>query len=277
MRFSPEELNLARQHLLDRIVEYFLTKKSVEALYIQGSVAANSADEFSDIDFRVVIQPELYEQIVSERFSAPRQWGEWLYNEWAGNPWVCVSHYQPFNKVDVLYFQPKELKPSPWYLLPTQLIYDPQDLVKEVIQASYGLEYTLDIREVDRLISKGLAYAEEVYRRVMRGELFYAQSQLDSFRGILIQFDDYDRKSLPSSGLGSPSHFEQRGSKTLIEGLKLSYATLDKQSILYALGELLKVYQHQVVKLHETLSLQRDKATDLSWIHAILQLCDTSS
>ena len=79
MGFDSEELNAARQSLLDKVTEYFLARKGVEALYIQGSVAAGSADEFSDIDFRIVIQPEFYEQYISERFSAPQNWGEWLF------------------------------------------------------------------------------------------------------------------------------------------------------------------------------------------------------
>ncbi|MDJ0692497.1 MAG: aminoglycoside 6-adenylyltransferase [Xenococcaceae cyanobacterium MO_188.B32] len=276
MKFSPRELCTARQDLIDNIVEYFLSKKGIEALYIQGSVAAGSTDEFSDIDFRVVIQPDFYEQIISERFFAPRQWGKWLYNEWAGNSWVCVSHYKPYNKVDMLYFQSKALQPSPWYLLPTQVIYDPKDLLREVIQASEGLEFALDIGEVDRLISKGLAYAEEVYRRVMREEFFYAQSQLDSFRGIMMQLDDHFRNSPSSSGSGSASHFEQRGSQTLIKTLQLSYTQLDKQSLLNALGELLKIYQQQVVELHKTLSLPRDREVDLYWINTIFELCTTA-
>jgi predicted nucleotidyltransferase len=269
MVFTPEELNAARQCLLDRVIEYFFAKEGIEALYTQGSVAAGSTDEFSDIDFRVVIQPSAYEQYISERFSAPKHWGEWLYNEWTGKFWVCVSHFKPFNKIDVLYFKLEELQPSPWFSLPTQVIYDPQDLVREVIQASEGLKFTLDVKEVDQLISKGLAYAEEVYRRVMRDELFYAQSLLDNLRGILMQFDGHFRNS-PSS---SASHFEQCGSQALIEILKASYVPLDKQSMLNVLSELLRVYQNQIVELYKTLLLERDEATDLSWINTIFELC----
>jgi predicted nucleotidyltransferase len=271
MRFSSEELNIARQCLFDRVVEYFLAREGVEALYLQGSIAAGSADEFSDLDFRVVIQPEVYEQYISERFSAPKHWGDWLYNEWAGRSWVCVSHFKPFNKVDVLYFKPKELQPSPWFLLPTQVIYDSQGMVEKIIKASQGLKFIPEIGEVERLLSKGLAYAEEVYRRVMRNELFYAQSLLDGFRGILMQLDDYFRNS-PSLAEASASHFEQRGSKTLVKELELSYTVLEQQSILYALGVLLNAYQHQVIQLYEILPLQRDRETDLSWIDTMLEL-----
>ena len=276
MKFSTDELELARDRLYQNTIDYFLAKDSIEALYIQGSVAADSADEFSDVDLRVVINPKAYQRYISERFDAPKQWGEWIYNEWAGRSWVCVSHFKPFNKIDVLYFKPEELQPSPWFLLPTKVIYDPQGLVQQVIQASQKSDFSLlTVDEVERLISKGLAYAEEVYRRVRRDELFYAQSLLDSFRWILIQFDDYLQHSLPSSGFGLPSHFERRGSKTIVEVLKKSYAVLEQRSLLQALDTMLHQYQQQVIQLHKSLFLKRSQEVDLNWINTILKLCNS--
>ncbi len=39
MGFTSEELNVARQQLFDKVTEYFVERKGIEALYIQGSVA----------------------------------------------------------------------------------------------------------------------------------------------------------------------------------------------------------------------------------------------
>ena len=274
MSFNSEELNAARELLYDRVVNYFSQRKGVEALYLQGSVAEGSADEWSDLDFRVVVKPRFYQQYLSERFIAPRHWGEWLYNEWAGKSWVCVSHFKPFNKVDVLYFQPEQLKPSPWFALPTQIIYDPKGLVRQTVRDSQNLEpITIDTEEISRLISKGLAYAEEVYRRVMRGEFFYAQYLLDSLRLVIVQLDDYLYQNALPSGFGSPSHFEKRGSQLTVKTIKLSYCNLEKQSILQALSKLLKNYQTQVIQLSQTLSLNRDREIDLYWIERIIKLC----
>lgn len=268
MKFSTKELNLARDRLYRNTIDYFLGKNGLEALYIQGSVAAGSTDEFSDIDLRVVVNPKVYQRYISERFDAPKQWGEWIYNEWTDRFWICVSHFKPFNKIDVLYFQPEELQPSPWFLLPTKVIYDPQGLGQQVIQAARQSEFALfTLEEVERSISKGLAYAEEVYRRVMRNELFYAQSLLDSFRWVLIQFDDYLRHDLPSSGFGSPSHFEL---------LKNSYAVLEQRAILEALDKLLQCYRERVIELHRLLSLKRSLEVDLDWIDTISQLCNSN-
>jgi hypothetical protein len=42
------------------------------------------------------------------------------------------------------------------------------------------------------------------------------------------------------------------------------------------LGVLLNVYQDQVIKAHEMLSLQRDRETDMYWIDILIKLCEVS-
>lgn len=46
----------------------------------------------------------------------------------------------------------EHLQPSPWYSLPIQVIYDPEELVKNLIEASKDLSFVPDVDEVDRLI-----------------------------------------------------------------------------------------------------------------------------
>lgn len=275
MKFAAKELELARDQLYRNIVDYFVDRKGIMALYLQGSVAENSADEFSDLDFRVVVELEAYQKYIAERFDAPKRWGDWIYNEWAGSG-VCVSHFKPFNKVDVLYFHPEQIKPSAWFQLPTKVIYDSNNLIQKVVRDSQEQDFDISTTgEIERLISKGLAYSEEVYRRVTRGELCYAQSQLDSLRSVLIQFDDYLHQDLVSSGFGSPAHFEQRGSKALVEVLKLSYSSMDRWSILQALNILLEHYKIQVEQLYQKFPLKRSLDTDLQWIEVILELSNS--
>lgn len=105
----------------------------------------------------------------------------------------------------------------------------------------------------------------------MREELFYAQSLLDGFRTILMQIDDYCCGAVSPSS--PPSHFEYRGSPACIGVLQLSYTSLDKNLLLQALGELLRLYQSQMIQLHELLIMQRDIQTDLSIICIIIGLC----
>lgn len=271
MGYSKEDLITARQNLFNNIVQYFLAKEGVLALFVAGSIAEGTTDEFSDVDFRVVITPERHQQFISERLCAPKQWGEFLFNEWVENTIFCVSHFKPFNKADVFYFTTQHLKPSPWYSLPIQVIHDPKGFVARLIEASRNLAFTPSIDEVDRAISKGLACAHEVYRQVMRNELFYAQSLLDKTRFYMIQADDYLSKNPPhSSGF---AHLERRGSRKIIETLSACYPKLERRAILNRLAMLLEVYRMQVIELHNMLPLERDRSSDLYSVDAVVEWC----
>lgn len=269
MGYDKEYLINARGKLFNNIVQYFLVKEGIEALFVVGSIAAGTADEFSDIDLRVVVSSQLHQQFVAKRLSAPLQWGEFLYNEWLENAIHCVSHFQPFNKVDVFYLTQQHLQPSPWYSLPIQVVYDPKGLVAAVIEASKNLTFIPSLTEIDRTISKGLACAQEVYRQVQRGELFYAHSLLDQTRFYIIQADDYLLKK-PPYGF---SHSQSRASKPVIDALCASYSELDKQAILANLTSLFEVYRVQVICLHNMFSLERDIESDLYSIDKVMDWC----
>lgn len=91
---------------------------------------------------------------------------------------------------------------------------------------------------------------------------------------LLVAFlDDYLHQNSLSSGFGSPSYFERRGSQMAIASIQLSYSSLEKQSIFRALSKLLKVYQTQIIQFNRTLPLKRDRKTDLYWIDTIIKLC----
>ena len=94
MSCSKQDLNCARNQLLDKALQYFLSKPEVKAIFIAGSLAARTTNEFSDIDLRIVVAPKHHLQLVSERLAAPRQWGDFLYNEWIKDAIHCVSHFK---------------------------------------------------------------------------------------------------------------------------------------------------------------------------------------
>jgi predicted nucleotidyltransferase len=90
----------ARNQLLDNALKYFLSQPEVKAIFIAGSLAAGTTDEFSDIDLRVVVAHEDHQQFIVSRLAAPKQWGDFLYHEWVKDAIHCVSHFKPFNKID---------------------------------------------------------------------------------------------------------------------------------------------------------------------------------
>ena len=266
---DKELLKEERERLLTNVVDYFQRDPGVVGVFLGGSLPTGTADEYSDIDVRVVVSPEEHRRFVSSRLEIPKQWDNFLFNEWLEGATHCVSHFRPFGKIDIFYINLSDFSPSPWYDLPTDILYDPKGILADVIKKSKGLPFEATEDEIDRSISKGLASAHEAYRRVRRGELFFAQSLLDSVRHYMIQADDWINARPPRAV--TFSKLEQRGSSSIIRAFQNSYVGLDEREIDRALKELLRTYRQQVADLHDKFKLHRLLKSDLYAIDVILE------
>ena len=55
MMVSSHELFIERNIISNKMIEYFKDKEEVTAIFTLGSLAKGIGDEYSDIDFRVII------------------------------------------------------------------------------------------------------------------------------------------------------------------------------------------------------------------------------
>src|SRR5437762_13995526 len=72
----------SRDRLLSFAHQYFASNIDVVGLFLSGSLAAGTADAYSDIDLRVVVQPEKHRWFVERRRDIPANWPDFLFNEW---------------------------------------------------------------------------------------------------------------------------------------------------------------------------------------------------
>lgn len=270
MSISEQEIIDARERLFKKVVDYFRSRKGVKAIFVGGSVAEGTTDAYSDIDFRIVVDPEYHKKFVSDRLSMPKNWGEWLFNEWIEDAIHCVSHFKPFNKVDVFYFTPEHLKPSPWYSLPVRIVYDPEGLVARLVETSRGLTFSHDIAEIDRSISRVISCAQEVYRRVRREELFFAHAELTNVRYFMAHLDDYFRNNPPRAV--ALSHYENRGSDYIVKAIMDSDAPLQPDAILKSCNILLTAFLKQMDLLYQKFRFERIKESDEFALKMVMEL-----
>lgn len=256
------DLEKARDQLLTTAVGWFRSDVSVLGIFLEGSVAAESADAYSDIDLRIVVEPEQHQQFVEKRRDIPAQWPGFLFNEWLPNTQHCVSHFLPFGKIDIFYYDATRLVPSPWYRLPIRILYDPQGIIAAVVEQSAELKFAVRTDDLDGSISKGLAAAHETYRRVQRGELFYALTLLDELRYHMMQADDWLYDRIPETTV--IARFERRGSERVRRILQRSYCPCNGDAILEALDSLVSAYRNQVLELHKKFQLSRPLENDIA-------------
>lgn len=260
---THDELVLAREALLERTVSFFAAQPDVTGIFLAGSLAAGSADAYSDIDLRVIATPEGQARLVSGRLDWPAQWGDLLFNEWVDGTQHCVSHFRPFVKIDVFYWTPQMFKPSAWFKMPTKILLDRDGLVQSTLAQSQSLAFSPPpCAEVSRVLSKALAGIHEVVRRTRRGELFSAQSLLDELRVNMARLDAWILGFEPAAP--HDLKLTERVSSALITALHRSYIGLNAADIDQAVVDLSTVLARQIVDLHDKFDLKRKLATDLS-------------
>lgn len=264
---DPDSLSSARDRLLSFAVAHFSADARVAGLFLGGSLAAGSADAWSDIDLRVVVTPESHTAFVDQRCEIPSRWPGFVFNEWVPGAQHCVSHFAPFGKVDIFYYDAAHLNPSPWYRLPIRVLHDPGGLVADLLARSRDLPFIVSERQVDYSISKGIAAVHEAYRRARRGELFYAQALLDELRQHVMQADDWLNARTPETTV--MAKFDRRGSAEVRVALGASYAPCDADAILTAVRSLVPLYRDQVVALHRQFTLSRPLENDLAALNVV--------
>ncbi|MGK6316116.1 hypothetical protein [Neorhizobium sp. DT-125] len=259
---TPADLEKARDDLLATAVGRFKTDPDVLCIFLGGSIAAGSADAYSDVDLRVVVKSERHSHFVAQRREIPKQWPGFLFNEWLPNTQHCVSHFLPFGKIDIFYYDAAALIPSPWYRLPIKILHDPKGIVTDLVKRSEELSFTVGEEDVSISISKGLAAAHETYRRAMRGELFYAQTLLDELRHHMMRADDWLHDRTPETAV--MAKYNKRASGDVMTALSTSYCPCESDAILATLRSLVRIYRNQVAALHEKFKLSRPLKNDIA-------------
>ena len=265
---NEKELIRGRERLLEAALERFVGDPAVVGVFLGGSLAARSADEYSDIDLRVAVGDADHSWFVEHRREITKSWPGFLFNEWMPGAQHCVSHFRPFNKIDIFYYAVSALKASPWYGLPIRILHDPRGVVARLLEQSKGLPFTVSGEDVDYSISKGIAAAHEAYRRTRRGELFYAQTLLDELRHHIMQADDWLHGRTPSTAVFAK--FDRRGSAETLGILSSSYCGCEADAMIAALLSLAGLYRGQITRLHEQFELSRPLAADLDSIDIVL-------
>lgn len=175
------ELPKHRQNLLNAIEKDLLIDENVLAVFYGGSLGNGNTDLYSDIDLRVVVKDEVFEEYRLNKKQRAKNWGKVLFFE--DFPWAAysIAHYDVFIKVDTFYYKTKDIQPSVW-LQNIKIVHDTTGLMKKVLEKSTGLSYRPSIQEIETWRAKFFAHVHETYRRVMRKEIYYALHSLDNLR-----------------------------------------------------------------------------------------------
>jgi predicted nucleotidyltransferase len=242
---------------------------NVLAFFYGGSAAKDNMDLYSDLDLRIVVNDENFEEYRRNKMERAKKWGEVLFYE--DFPWAShsVAHYTDFVKVDSFYYKKEDLKPSLYLKEGTKIIYDPHKIVERAVQESQTLSYYVTEENFEIWRGKFFAHMHEVYRRVMREEFYYALSSLDMLRWSMAAGWDMVNDRIPNQ-MGVWSNYEGRRShldNRQIALLESWHCDRDPEKIHGVIKSILPEFKRLHSKLCNKLAINEE----LDWMDKIIK------
>ena len=243
-----------RQELMDIIELDLINDENVLAVFYGGSIGNEETDLYSDMDLRIVVKDEVYEEYRLNKKQRASNWGNVLFYEdfhWAN---YSTAHYRSFIKVDSFYYKTEQMKPSIW-TQKLKIVHDPTGLIHGLLTKSAALTYSPTILEIEHWRTKFFAYLHEAYRRVMRKEIYYALHNLDNLRLSMIT-GWYMEAGIQPNTFGDWAKLEGDRSKLSERQLSLLiqwHSSREKEEILTVMKNIIPEF----IRVHKQLCEQR--------------------
>ncbi|MBS4196079.1 aminoglycoside 6-adenylyltransferase [Lederbergia citri] len=258
-----------REELLDAIQKDLKNDANVLAVYYGGSIGNENTDLYSDIDLRIVVKDDVFEEYRLNKKQRATNWGKVLFFE--DFPWAShsIAHYHSFIKVDSFYYKTRDLQPPVW-LQNIKIVHDTDNLMKDILEESMKLSYQPNVQEVEIWRTKFFASVQEAYRRIMRKEIYYALHFLDNLRLSMVAAWFMDAGIQPNT-FGDWAKLEGDRSKLLdwqLELLEKWHSNRDPNNIMNVIKSIIPEF----IKVHESLCVKVRIEENSEWVDEIFKM-----
>ncbi|MCO0600516.1 hypothetical protein NGI46_24545 [Peribacillus butanolivorans] len=263
------EIPKHRQILLNEIEQDLLSDENVLAVFYGGSLGNQNTDLYSDIDLRVVVKDEVFEEYRLNKKQRAKNWGKVLFFE--DFPWTTysIAHYDTFIKVDTFYYKMKDIQSSVW-LQNIKIVHDTNGLVHDILKKSMSLSYMPNVQDVEIWRTKFFAYVHEAYRRTMRKEIYYALHCIDNLRFSMTTAWYMEAGKQPNT-FGDWAKLE--GERSKLQDWQLSllaewHSSREPDEIL----KVIKSIVPEFIKIHKSLCKKLEIEENPEWVDEILDM-----
>lgn len=262
------EIPIHRQKIKEAIEKDLAGDPFIIAVFYGGSIGNQNSDYYSDIDLRIVVAEEAFDRYREEKQKRAARWGDILFFEDIPFSNYSTAHYENFVKVDMFYYRLKDVLPSFW-LRNIEVFYDSSEMLEDVVAKSRQLTFEPTIEDVDLWRTKFFAALHELYRRVMRAELYYAASCLDTMR-FLITVGWYMEVGIQPNALGDWAKIE--GNRSLLQQWQLEElakwdSSRNPDEMMAVAPKIVEAFK----KVHKSLCEQVGMEEDRAWVEQVLR------
>ncbi|MFV8261615.1 hypothetical protein ACNNMU_09435 [Aerococcus viridans] len=255
-----------RQTMLKEIEQDLLKDENVLAVFYGGSIGNRNTDLYSDIDLRIVVKDEMFEEYRLNKRERAKNWGKVLFFE--DFPWATyiVAHYDNFIKVDTFYYRKEDIQPSVW-LQNISIVFDTTGFMEEILKKSMNLFFRPTVQEVEIWRTKFFAYVHEAYRRVNRKEMYYALNCLDNLR-VSMAMAWYMDKGLQPNAFGDWAKYE--GERSELDNWQLAlladwHSSREPNDLMDVLKKIIPEFK----KTHKSLCEKVEIEEEPEWVDEI--------
>lgn len=256
-----------RQDIKESIERDLVDDPFIIAVFYGGSIGNNDSNNYSDIDLRIVVEEEFFEEYRTNKKARATKWGNVLFFEGVPYTNYSTAHYENFVKVDTFYYRLKDILPSIW-LRNIEVFYDSSELLEDIVKKSRTLTFEPSIEDVELWRTKFFAHLHEVYRRLMRDEIYYALHSLDNLR-FSMATAWYMESRIQPNALGDWAKIEGDRSKLqdwqLVKLSKWSSGR-DPSEIMSVVTSIIPDFK----RVHQSLCEMVGMDEDIEWVEDIL-------
>lgn len=211
-----------RTRIKEAIVIKLQKDRDIIGIYLGGSLAKGTEDEFSDIDLRIVVEEGVSKQDKLSELLDDRN--DVLFIE-SWFPSFAVIHFDCFVKLDLFVYYQSQLNADIW-LKEIKILKDTEGFLEKLKSNSEKLAYLPTQEEFEAIVYKYLAHLHELYRRYQRKEYHYVQQSFLSMQHCLVSLFHING-GIPANNPGDWSKYE--GGRSVL--------TQDKQDFILKLSQ----------------------------------------
>ena len=241
------------------LIDIYINDDTISGIFISGSLADGSYDQYSDVDIRYIINKNDDELIIKYKNDFREQIKSWqnqvLFYEPCYFSNALIPHFDNFIKADVFFYTTNKLTPSKW-LKNIKIIKDKDDTLSKLKADSHNMQHIPSVDTINNEILKFYACSHECFRRIKRNEFLYADYLLDSMKFTIINFLDYINEN---DNIGW-KNAEKRFSKELIKTLNVKIIKEDEA--LHNLININNLFFEAEIELCKKYNIQRNFSYD---------------
>ena len=166
------------QAVIDRFAAACRADERVVAATLIGSHARGAADEYSDVDFGVMVTDEAFEAFVAEKDRFVRLLGEPLQQEDFDHPNIVFAILSDGTQVEILFYRESDFELDG----PYRVLLDRKNLLEVGAGRAEGPSETERVETVRRQVDWFWHDLTHFIAAMGRGQLWWAHGQLDELR-----------------------------------------------------------------------------------------------